>query len=103
MKISAWVGPGMCGAIVGAVGMVIVGFWQMGWTTEGASDRMASDRVDSAVVAVLVPYCVANAESDPDLAKLAKLKAEQSSYDRAQFVSDAGPAREDGARSEASV
>jgi hypothetical protein len=80
----------MWGAVVGAVGMVIVGFWQMGWTTEGAADRMAWDRVDSAVVAVLVPYCVADAERDPDLAKLVKVKAEQSSYGRAQLVSDAG-------------
>ena len=51
---------------------------------------MASDRADSAVVAARVPFRAANAEWDPDQAKLAKLKGEQSSYNRSQLVSDSG-------------
>src|ERR1700676_1675451 len=47
---------------------------------------MASDRADSAVVAARVPFRAANAEWDPDQAKLAKLKGEQSSYNRSQVV-----------------
>jgi hypothetical protein len=62
----------------------------MGWTTGGTADRMARDRADSAVVAALLPFCVANADRDPDLTKLAKVKAEQSSYSRSQLVSDSG-------------
>ena len=81
MKVSAWIGPGMWGAV--------------GWRGGDGDCRLlanglAWDRVDSTAVAVLVPYCVADAERDPDLAKLAKLKAEQSSYGRAQLVSDGG-------------
>jgi hypothetical protein len=90
MKVPAWAKPGVWGAVVGAVAIMILGFWQMGWTTAGSADRMARDRADSAVVAALVPFCVANAERDPDQAKLVKLRAEQSSYGRNQLVSDSG-------------
>jgi len=69
---------------------MIIGFSNMGWTTARTADRMATDRANSAVVAALVPFCVANATRDPDQAKLAKVKAEQSEYDRSQLVSDAG-------------
>ena len=90
MKVPTWVKPGIWGAIVGAIAIVFVGFWALGWTTARTADRMATDRADSAVVAALVPFCVANAERDPDQAKLAKVKAEQSGYSRSQLVSDAG-------------
>jgi hypothetical protein len=90
MNVPVWVKPGVWGGVVGAIAMMIVGFWAMGWTTGGTADRMARDRADSAVVAALLPFCVANAERDPDLAKLAKLKTEQSSYSRGQIVSDSG-------------
>jgi hypothetical protein len=80
MKVPTWLKPGIWGAVVGAIGIMILGFWQMGWMTRSTADRMARDRADSAVVAVMVPFCVANAERDPDRAKLATLKTEQSSY-----------------------
>jgi hypothetical protein len=69
---------------------MILGFWQMGWVTGGTADRMATDRANSAVVAALVPFCVAKAEHDPDQTKLAKVKAEQADYTRSQLVSDDG-------------
>jgi hypothetical protein len=90
MKVPTWLKPGIWGAVVGAIGIMILGFWQMGWVTGGAADRMARNRADTAVVAALVPFCVVNAERDPDGAKLASLKTEQSSYTRNQLVSDAG-------------
>jgi hypothetical protein len=90
MKVPAWLKPGIWGAVVGAIAIMILGFWQMGWVTGSTADRMAKNRADSAVVAALVPFCVANAERDPDQAKLVKLRAEQSSYDRNQLVSDSG-------------
>ena len=68
MKVPAWVKPGIWGAIVGAIAIMILGFWQMGWTTAGTANRMATDRAEAAVAAVLVPFCVANAERDPDQA-----------------------------------
>jgi hypothetical protein len=90
MKVPTWLKPGIWGAVVGAIGIMILGFWQMGWVTGGTADRMARNRADTAVVAALVPFCVANAERDPDRAKLASLKTEQSSYNRNQLVSDSG-------------
>jgi hypothetical protein len=90
MKVPTWVKPGIWGAVIGAIGIMILGFWQIGWVTGSTADRMASNRADAAVVAALVPFCIANAERDPDRAKLATLKTEQSSYTRNQLVSDAG-------------
>jgi len=99
MKVPTWVKPGICGAVVGAIAIMIVGFSQMGWTTAHTADRIAADRADSAVAAALVPFCVAKAEHDPDQAKLATVKAEQSDYSRSQLVSDAGWATMPGATS----
>jgi len=90
MKTAPWLKPGIWGAVIGAITISVVGFWQMGWTTGGAADRMARDRADSAVVAALVPFCVANAERDPDQAKLAKVRSEGSSYTRGELVSASG-------------
>jgi len=84
MKVPVWVGPGIWGGVVGASATMIVGFW---WTIAGTRyDPWPYDRQ----VAALLPFCVANAERDPDLTKLAKVKAEQSSYSRSQLVSDSG-------------
>lgn len=90
MKVPTWLKPGIWGAVIGAIGIMTLGFWQMGWVTGGTADRMAQNRADSAVVAALVPFCIANAERDPDRAKLDTLKATQSSYTRNQLVSDSG-------------
>ena len=90
MKTAPWLKPGIWGAIVGAIAISIFGFSEMGWTTKGTADRIATDRADSAVVAALVPFCVANAERDPDRAKLAKVRSEESSYARSELVSASG-------------
>ena len=90
MNFPTWFKPGAWGVVVGAIAMTTIGFSQMGWSTGGAADRMARDRANSAVVAALVPFCVANAERDPDQAKLAKFRSEDSSYARSELVSNAG-------------
>jgi len=82
--------PGIWGGVVGAVAIMVLGFWEMGWTTGGTAERMAKERADTAVVAALVPFCVASAQHDPDAANLAKFKAEGSSYSRTELVSKAG-------------
>jgi hypothetical protein len=97
MKAPEWLKPGIWGAVIGAIAISVVGFWQMGWTTSGAADRMAKDRADSAMVAALVPFCVANAERDPDQAKLAKVRSEGSPYTRDDLVSASGWATMPGA------
>jgi len=61
MQIPVWLKPGLWGAAAGAVAMTVVGFSQLGWYTGGSADRMAQDRAETAVVAALVPFCVAKA------------------------------------------
>jgi hypothetical protein len=90
MQIPVWLKPGLWGAVAGAVAMTIVGFSQLGWYTGGSADRMAQDRSDTAVVAALVPFCVAKAQQDPDHATLVKFQAEESSYSRSDLVMKAG-------------
>jgi len=85
-----WVKPGIWGGVIGAIAMMIVGFWGIGWTTGGSAEKMAYERANSAVVAALVPFCIGNAQHDVDLAKLTKVRAESSSYSRRQLIMDAG-------------
>ncbi len=90
MQIPVWLKPGLWGAAIGAIGMATVGFSQLGWTTQGTAEQLASDRSDAAVVAALVPFCVTKAQSDPDHATLTKFQTEQSSYSRSDLVMKAG-------------
>jgi hypothetical protein len=90
MQIPVWLKPGLWGAACGAVAMAIVGFSQLGWTTQRTAEQMAQDQSQAAVVAALVPFCVAKAQQDPDHATLAKFQTEQSSYSRSDLVLQAG-------------
>jgi hypothetical protein len=90
MEVPVWTKPVLWGAVVGAIGMAIVGFSQLGWKTAGSAERFAQDRADTAVVAAMVPFCVIKAQQDPDKAMLVKLRAEDSSYTRDEMVTKAG-------------
>lgn len=90
MQAPAYVKPGIWGGVVGAIAMMIVGFWGFGWTTAGTAERASKERADTAVVAALVPFCVAKAQQEGEGLKLVKLRAEQSSYSRSQLVRDSG-------------
>ncbi|MEJ0015946.1 MAG: hypothetical protein WDN25_05170 [Acetobacteraceae bacterium] len=90
MNIPVWLKPGLWGAACGAVVVAIVGFSQLGWRTAASADQFAQEQSDTAVVAALVPFCVAKAQQDTDQATLAKLRTEQSSYSRSDLVRQAG-------------
>jgi hypothetical protein len=90
MTIPVWLKSGLWGAVVGAIAMAIVGFSQLGWTTSTTAERLAQERSEAAVVAALVPFCVAKAQGDPDKTLFAKLQAETSSYSRSDMVVKAG-------------
>jgi hypothetical protein len=90
MEVPVWTKPALWGAVVGAIGIAIVGFSQLGWKTAGSAERLAQERADTAVVAALVPFCVTKAQLDPDKAILVKLRAEDSSYTRGDMVTKAG-------------
>jgi hypothetical protein len=90
MQVPVWTKPALWGAVVGAVGIAIVGFSQLGWRTSASAEQFAQDRADTAVVAALVPFCVTKAQHDPDQAILTKLHAEDSAYSRSDMVTKAG-------------
>jgi hypothetical protein len=90
MKIPVWLKPGLWGAALGAITLAIVGFSQLGWKSATSAEQFAQERADTAVVAALVPFCVAKAEATSEQTELAKLRAEQSSYSRSDLVTKAG-------------
>lgn len=90
MKLPVQTKPALWGAAAGAVAMMIVGFSSMGWKTGSAATLMAKERADTAVVAAMVPFCVAKARLDADVGPMTKFRAESSSYARTQLVQTAG-------------
>lgn len=98
MTIPAWVKPGIWGAVIGAVIIMIVAF-ATGWVvSSGSADEMAETRADKAVMAALTPICVAqfkNATKAKDTMNgnrgtfLTALK-EEDSWKRGDFVEKHG-------------
>ena len=78
--------PAFCGAIGGAVALALVGFGWGGWVTTGASEAMATEQANMAVVSALAPICVENFNRSKDAtAQLAALK-KANAWDRGDFV-----------------
>ena len=91
MQVPVWIKPAVWGAIVGAVGVMIVGFSWMGWTLGHTTTRLVAEGSESAVIAALTPFCVANYMKQPDAAtQLAALKADTSSYTQRDVIEKAG-------------
>jgi hypothetical protein len=79
------------GAVVGAVGIAVVGFSALGWTLGSTADRIANERAEVAVVAVLTPVCVAKFEAQADAAtKLVEFKKVSTSWDQSSFIEKGG-------------
>jgi hypothetical protein len=87
MQVKAsWLKPAVWGVIIGAVGMMILGFSWMGWVLGGTAERMAAERANTAVVRALTPFCVASFMQEPDAAaKLKELQA-TSSWMQQEFI-----------------
>ena len=99
MPVPQWVKPACWGAVVGAVGMMILGFSWGGWTTGSTAQRMARERADAAVVTVLTPFCVANFMQQSDAAvQLAELQQTASLYSQSQVVVKGGWATLEGSK-----
>ena len=58
-KSYPWLKPGIWGAIVGAIAIMVLGFWQFGWVLGSKADQMARDRASTAVAEALAPVCAA--------------------------------------------
>ena len=91
MKIPVWIKPGVWGAVFGAVGIMIIGFSQFGWTLGHTTRRLVLEGSETAVISALTPFCVANYLKQPDAAKqLAGLRADTSSYTQRDLIEKAG-------------
>jgi hypothetical protein len=89
-----WISPGIRGALsalIGSVLTMIIGFGWGGWVTAGTADQVARQQANAAVTSALTPFCVAKAKMDPaGTEKLGELRAIDYSYEREQFVMQAG-------------
>ena len=90
MKVHPSLKPALWGAAAGAVAITVIGFSSMGWTLGGTAERMAAERADSAVVAVLAPICVAKFQQQADSAtKLIEFK-KAASWDQRALIEKGG-------------
>jgi hypothetical protein len=79
MRVPLWVKPGVWGAVIGAVAMMIIGFSWMGWVLGSTADSMAQERANAALVNAFTPICVdrfmAQADAPTKLAEFQKTYA----------------------------
>ena len=79
------------GAAAGAVVAIVVGFNWGGWTLGSTVEKVAKERADSAVVAVLAPICVAQFRQAANAsANLGELNKFNYAWDRGTFVETGG-------------
>lgn len=90
MKLPAATKPALWGAVAGALAMTVFGFSVLDWHGARGAREKAATASREAVTAAMVPFCVAKAEADPDAARLARLRAETSSYSRSEVVRASG-------------
>ena len=70
---------------------MIVGFSWMGWNLGHTTKRLVAEASESAVIAALTPFCVANYMKQPEAAKqLALLREDASSYTQRDVIEKAG-------------
>ena len=90
MRIPQWFKPAFWGAVVGALGIMIIGFSWWGWMLGSTGERMAREHAQSAVVAALTPLCVESFMSQVDaVAKLAEFQ-KSASWQQSQAIEKGG-------------
>jgi hypothetical protein len=100
MQLPSETKPALWGAAGGAILLAIVGFTWGGWMTTGTANKLAGQRADSAVVAILTPICVEKFRQTVDsAANLAALKKISTSWGQGDFVEKGGWATRPGAAS----
>jgi hypothetical protein len=77
--------------MIGAAAISVIGFSQFGWTLGRTAERMAQERGQTAVVAVLAPICVEKFQHQADApAKLAAFNKVSTSWDRRAIIEKGG-------------
>lgn len=90
MKFPPETKPALLGAAGGAIALAIFGFAWGGWVTGSSAERAAKLRADTAVVAALLPVCVAKFKGGADVAvQLAALK-KVNSWEQGSYVEKGG-------------
>ena len=90
MKVYPSLKSGIWGAVIGAAAISVVGFSSFGWTLGGTAERMAQERAQTAVVAVLAPICVEKFQHQADAsAKLVEFN-KVASRDRRSIIEKGG-------------
>jgi hypothetical protein len=100
VQVPSQLKPGLWGAAGGAIVVAILGFTWGGWMTAGAADKLANERADLAVVAVLTPICVESFRQNGNAtANLAALKNLPSTWEQGDFLEKGGWATRPGGTS----
>src|SRR5919108_5117155 len=90
MHVPQWLKPGFWGVVVGAFGIMILGFAWWGWVLGSTAENMAKERADGAVTAILVPICVERFMGQADAAaKLAEFQRTVS-WQQSQVIEKGG-------------
>jgi hypothetical protein len=90
MKAHPSLKPGIWGAVIGAAAMSVLGFLYFGWMLGSTAERMAQERAQTAVVAVLAPICVEKFQHQADAsAKLVEFQ-KVASWDRRSIIEKGG-------------
>ena len=66
MHVPPWVKPGVWGGVIGALGVMILGFSWLGWTLGSTAETLAHNRASAALVAAFTPLCVERFMQQPD-------------------------------------
>jgi hypothetical protein len=99
MKVPPWFKPAFWGVVVGALGIMILGFSWWGWVLGSTAERMASERAGEAVTTTLVPICVERFMGQADAAaKLAEFQR-SASWQQSQLIEKGGWATATGSNS----
>jgi hypothetical protein len=102
-KLPASTEPYLWGALSGAIAISIFGFTWGGWVSGGSAEKLAAARGEQAVIASLVPICVAQfqTQKSPDAkGRLAALKATEA-WQQSEYVMKNGWATMPGSKADA--
>jgi hypothetical protein len=100
MQVPSETKPALWGAVGGAIALAIVGFTWGGWMATSTANKLADQRADSAVVAILTPICVDKFQQNGDAtANLTALKKISSTWEQGNFVEKGGWATRPGTTS----
>jgi hypothetical protein len=98
MKVPLWCKPAFWGIVVGALGIMILGFAWWGWVLGSTAERMAKERADGAVTALLVPICVERFMGQADAAEKLVEFQKRVSWQQSQFIEKGGWATATGSK-----